>query len=122
MNVQLPLGIALERGASFTTFWPAGNEAALAALQERSDTNLYLWGERATGKTHLLQAACAAAGAGRAAYLPCAELERFVPQVIEGWESLGLVCLDDVHLIAGRREWEHAVFTLYEALRENGGR
>jgi len=34
------------------------------------------------------------------------------PQVIDGWEQFSLVCLDDIEVIAGRADWEEAVFHL----------
>lgn len=35
--------------------------------------------------------------------------------------TLDLVCLDNLHAIAGHPEWERALFGFYEALRSKGG-
>ncbi|KKW67993.1 hypothetical protein AAV94_07425 [Lampropedia cohaerens] len=69
---QLVLDIGIVPEASFARFLPAGNEAALQALQQgvarqiaqasqppsaqAANAPVYLWGGPGTGKTHLLQA------------------------------------------------------------------
>ena len=67
------LRVRLRDWARFETFVAGPNAAALAAIAA-SDADaprvVWLWGRAGTGKTHLLQAACAAAGerGGAAAY------------------------------------------------------
>lgn len=128
MTLQLPLGLALRDSATFDNFISEGNAALIAALRESiggaSPSPLFLWGAPGTGKTHLLQAAChAGAREGLAvAYLPVRELLGPGPGVIEGMESFDLVCVDDVGAIGGDAAWEQALFTLFNGLRETGGR
>lgn len=122
MTRQLPLGVNLRDGAAFANFLPGPNAAAVACLRAGEEPLVYLWGAGGTGKSHLLQAACAAAGQdGRpAAYLPLDG--GFAPEVLAGWENLPLVCLDDLQAVAGRMAWERALFNLCNGLREQGGR
>jgi len=125
---QLPLGVQLRVTSRFATFQPDGNEAALAELEQcaaRSGPRAaWIWGPAGCGKTHLLQAACAAAGEQglSAAYVPLATLAAQGPAAIAGYELLDLVCLDEVDRVAGAADWERALFLLYNELLEGGGR
>lgn len=118
MSAQLPLGIRLDQGASFASYLPAANAAALDATRRAADDGgfVYLWGESGSGRSHLLQAAVRAAheAGRRAAYLPLASL---APAALEGLESVELVALDDLEAVARDHAWERALFVAYEALR-----
>jgi DnaA-homolog protein len=119
---QLPLAVRLRDFAVFDTFEPGPNGPVLAVLADPSaiGPSLWLWGAPGSGKSHLLQAACAAHPP--AAYLPAGELLAVGPDALEGWTDRTLVCVDDIDLLAGRREWELAAFSLFNRLREGGGR
>src|SRR5437016_4141019 len=41
---------------------------------------------------------------------------------INWFESLSLICIDDLHVIANIPEWEEAVFHLYNRIYDTGGR
>jgi len=128
MQTQLPLGIGLPDSAVFATYHPGANAAAVATVKQTAsragERVVYLHGVRGTGKTHLLQAACAAAtnDGQRAALLPLAEVARLAPGMIEGWAQFDLVCVDDLQCVAGHREWELALFELYNAMQSSGVR
>lgn len=121
---QLPLGITLPDSASFSNFLPGDNAAVLASLQSLTEPLIYIWGKPGTGKTHLLQATCAATLEHEqpTAWLPLQRAAEFTPDILAGWENLPLVCLDDIHAVAGQAPWEQAMFNLYNGLRERGGR
>ena len=38
--------------------------------------------------------------------------------MLDGLENIDLVCLDDIQLIAGNKEWQQAVFDLYNRMVE----
>jgi len=120
---QLALRLALPDSATFGNFQVGANGALLHALHGE-EPFVYLWGSVGTGKSHLLQAACHAAAAAGAApvYLPLRDLIGTDPEVFDGLETAGLVCLDDVDAIAGRTDWEPALFHLYNRVRDGGGR
>ena len=123
---QLPLGLRLADRAVFDTFWPQGNEQLLAHLRGvasgASRGTTWLAGAHASGKSHLLQASCALAPAPRrCGYFPLQQLAALGPAALEGLPRLDLVCLDDVHGVAGQPEWERALFGLYRELEECGG-
>lgn len=111
---QLPLALALAAHASFGTF-VAGRAAAAVEharqLARGGGDTLWLWGPRASGKTHLLQAACRAASQAdrRAMYVP---LRDATPAMLADLEHLELLALDDVDTVAGDPSWERALFVL----------
>lgn len=119
---QLPLAVRLRDFAVFDTFEPGPNGAIVALLQDPSAAGpaAWIWGPPGSGKTHLLQAACAASPA--AAYLPAGELLGAGPAVLDGWDDRALVCIDDIDRLAGKADWELAAFTLFNRLWERGGR
>ncbi len=121
---QLPLQVTLNDSASLANFIPGGNHEVMAALQDAAQPLIYLWGAPASGKTHLLQAVCQAAAQQdlQSAYLPLAQIRELSTTVFDGLEQLALICLDDVHAIAGHPEWERALFHLYNRVRDSGAR
>jgi DnaA-homolog protein len=114
---QLALGVRLRADAVFESFWAGPNGEALAALRAPSTMPLWLWGARGSGKTHLLQAACAAAGAS-AAYFPLARSHALPPEALAGFERTRVLCLDDVDAVAGDAAWERALFELFNEAAE----
>ncbi len=124
---QLPLGVRWRDSSVFATFVRGPNALAVDALESRDPQRaacIWLWGGVATGKSHLLQAACALAGdlGEPAAYFPMRERAQFAPDSLAGCEQLPLVCLDDVAQIAGDAAWNRALFNLYNGLMEHQGR
>ena len=109
---QLALGVRLRAAAVFESFAPGLNTELLAALRSQGPAPLWLWGSHGSGKTHLLQAACAAAG-GTAAYFPLDRSSALPPEALVGFERCRVLCLDDVDAVAGDLAWEQALFRLY---------
>ncbi len=123
---QLPLGLKLADRAVFASFLPARNAEAVAHAQRlaRGECagSTWLCGAAGAGKTHLLQAICAAAGERRrAGYVPLAQLADLGSGVLEGMEQLDCLCLDDLDRVAGRPEWELRIFGLLRATEDAGG-
>jgi DnaA family protein len=125
MTTQLPLGLRWPRRQRFEHFHAGGNAAALAAAQllatQPGAPWLYLSGAVGSGKSHLLMATCQAAHeAGfTVQYLPLKHLrEHFM--AIRGVAGSQLIALDDVDVVAGEREAEHALFDLYNRARAEG--
>lgn len=74
---QLLLDFTQAPAPTFANFVPGGNAELACAVEaavrgEISERVMYLWGEPAAGKTHLLKAFAAASG-GRARYVPAAD-------------------------------------------------
>ncbi len=121
---QMALPLKLADHAVFGSFVTAGNEVPVAALRDiaaGADASAFLWGARATGKSHLLQALCAEAG-DESVYVPLRELGAAGPAAIEGLDRRGIVCIDDLDCVAGNADWEMGLFRLYNDLQAHAGR
>ena len=124
---QLPLALRLAPEATFETYHAGPNAQAVAALRRLAagggEGLVYLHGPPGTGKSHLLQAACRAAGEGAAVWLPLEALARGAgPGALAGLERLGLVCLDGLEAVAGVEAWERALVGLMAASGASGTR
>lgn len=123
---QFTLGVALGEAHTFANFVPGRNQPAMAALRQLSGGAcgplVYLWGVAGSGKTHLLEAACAEAadGGSATAYVPLKSHAELDPDILAGLDSARLVCIDDIQAIAGLSLWEEALFHLYNQA-ESGG-
>lgn len=134
MSRQLHLDVRLKDELSFDNYFTARNREPVAGLQAilgrlhlgqpAADRLLFFWGERGSGKTHLMQAACRLAEQSANvsfAYVPLAMAQEVSPDMLEGLEGIKLVCIDDIEQICGRLDWEKALFALVERLREATG-
>ena len=52
-------------------------------------------------------------------YLPLKQAADFTPEICEGLESADVICIDDIDVIAGNKDWEIALFNLYNRIRDN---
>jgi len=125
MTLQLPLALTWPDSATFDNFYPEGNAQVLACLEEmtqsKSQKCVYLQGSNGVGLSHLLYAACHAMQqqGGTAAYLSFKN-PQLAPQMLEGMENLSLLCWDDIECVAGKREWEEALFHCYNRAQTTG--
>ncbi len=128
MTTQLPLNFQLRDDATLESFCVGKNDELVEMLRREAEgvgePFIYFWGNEAVGKTHLLQAVCHAASKNTlsAFYVPLREEATLLPGMLQGLEELSLVCLDDIDCVAGKPEWEEAVFHLFNRLQAKGGR
>lgn len=125
---QLTLPFALRPDKTFDTFVEGSGELVRQTLERAArgggEQFVFLWGGPGTGKTHLLEAGCRAAaqsGAG-SVLIPLDHGAHLCPDVLNGLDRLGLVCLDGLQAVAGNAGWEQASFNLYNRCRETGTR
>jgi DnaA-homolog protein len=114
---QLALGIRLRADAVFESFAPGPNSEVIAALRTPDSPPLWLWGAGGSGKTHLLQAVCSAAG-DAAAYFPLVRALALPPEALTGFERSQVLCIDDVDAVAADPVWEEALFRLFNEAAE----
>ena len=114
---QLALGVRLRVDAVFDSYWSGPNAEIVAALQTPSAVPIWLWGAHGSGKTHLLQAVCAAAGEA-AAYFPVSRSLALPLEALAGFERSRVLCVDDVDAVAGEGAWERALFRLFNDAAE----
>jgi DnaA family protein len=122
---QLALPLRLADHAVFASFLESGNESLVSTLNEfargsADGHGCWIWGAPSTGKTHLLQAACEAAG-DRSVYIPLPLFAATGPAILEGLANRELVCIDDFDSIAGDGDWEMALFELCNQAFDAGG-
>ena len=121
---QIPLNLQLRAEATFDNFVSAGNESLIFTLCSSDEHYIYIWGEEASGRSHLLQALCHQAYqlGESAAFIPLRDDDISEPDILTGLETLDLVCIDDLQVIAGNTQWEIALFNLFNQVKETGGR
>ena len=122
---QLPLELKLQPHASFESYIAGSNTAAVEHVESvaRGDRfeSVWLYGPPKTGKSHLLAAACRAAGECglRAMYLGLESARD--PEMLRQLDAIDLVALDDVRRAAGDSNWEVSLFALLDARLQHGG-
>jgi DnaA family protein len=126
--MQLPLAIQISDSASFENFLCPDDAFLIASLEklavEDSRAVIYLWGASGSGKTHLLQAVCRQASEANmlASYLPLAELISLPVAMLEGMESMAVICVDDLQYLRDNPDWQQGLFNLFNRVYEQGGR
>ncbi len=129
MARQLTLSVSLPDAASFDNFYSAGNEELVAALRhfavtvDKAPTVMHVFGSPGCGKTHLMHAAVRLSReSGQTVHhLPMREKGIGV-SIMEQVEGVGLVYIDDIDVITGRRDVERALFQLFERAQDSAGR
>lgn len=127
ISPQLTLGLSLRDEATFENFIPGENAEMVTELKNtangQGERRIYLCGTRGFGCSHLLQACCHHAHQHQlsSVYVPLSQAASLTPDILLGLESLALVCIDDLHVVAGHREWEEAIFHLYNRVYDAGG-
>ena len=121
---QLLLPFPLRPSARFETFVAGKNKILLDILQTSNNGQdltapVWVWGESGCGKTHLLQAFCAATEK-KAIYLPLNDLKKS-PEILQGLSSLDIVALDDIDIVVGDSDWDQALFSIFNGLWTEGG-
>jgi DnaA family protein len=119
---QLPLNIKLDQEVTTESFLVGKNQVLLEYLSQlttvHSEEFIYLWGEPGSGKSHLLQAVANQNPAESVIYLPLSEVG-LAPEMLQGLSAFSYVCIDDIDAVAGDRQWEEALFHLYNQLKDN---
>ncbi|MBU2976786.1 DnaA regulatory inactivator Hda [Alteromonas sp. C1M14] len=140
--MQLPLPVTLPTDETFDSFIYGDNGAvvnllislseqgaqwrnatALSALSKSRLPGVAITGGAGRGKSHLLYAFChqLANKNIRHIYLNMENIPAWSPAILDGLECLPFICLDNIHVIAGHREWEEAVFHFINRIVDNQG-
>ena len=126
---QLSLNIKLDDQATFSNFFaPRGSNQHLASmlLQDERQQVAVIVGNSGVGLSHLLQAACQPspfAPVNNAIYLPLTDLQQYPPElVLEGLQASTLVCLDDLHKVSAKADWQTPLFNFFNECKQSGTR
>ena len=81
---------------------------------DNQNNQIYIWGDKSFGKSHLLYAACNYFGEKnkKCVYLPLSENKKFEPDILDGFDNYDLVCIDNIDLIFQKEDWEYSFFVL----------
>jgi len=121
---QFPLMLGPKQSTTLNNFIPGRNSQAISEIKGCARKNegryIYLWGPNGSGKSHLITAAAKEADEnGHAvAYIPLDHASELSPGILANIEQMELICLDDIHAIAGIPVWEEALFHLFNRTRE----
>jgi DnaA family protein len=120
---QLILKLQPDTSSVFENYYTGKNEPLINEISSvekiSSLQQVFIWGGKNLGKSHLLQATCSRfSSEGRnSVYLPMKEIKLHNTSIIDGLESISLICIDDISEICGNRKWELAVFNLINSVR-----
>ncbi|MEO7916160.1 MAG: DnaA regulatory inactivator Hda, partial [Dokdonella sp.] len=123
-----PLALRWPANQTFDDFLEsAGNVLALSAIRRsamESAAWIFVAGPAASGKTHLLTAACVAANAAgcTAQYLSLSALGADRAAAIRAFGGSDLLAIDNIDSIAGDGVAEHALFDLYNRCKGEGAK
>ncbi len=123
---QAPL--ALERGTdfSFENFHVGENRLLVEILRNLAngaERQVYLWGAGNSGKTHLLNACHRAELARhRKSFYLSLDGEPVSTAVFDALDGVDVICIDNLHGVAGKPDWEIALFNLINDSRASGAR
>lgn len=123
---QLPLDIELHSDATFANFMVGENQLLLQKLEaicQGESEFIYVYSEPGHGRSHLLQALTHAYSEQNPdkliAYLPL-ENSMLVPQMLDGLVAFDCVSLDGIEKVIADKDWQTAIFNLYNQLKEQG--
>ncbi len=121
---QYSLDVALRSFATFDTFVNSNENELLLLLKDltkltHEPRQIFIWGASQTGKTHLLQSVCNLTinTNQKAFYVSFKDLVDIDSNILKDLHQLDIVCLDDVDIILGKKEWDLALFQLINELR-----
>ena len=122
MTGQLNLPLRLSDSASFDNFYPIGNEEVVEVVRSvtkrtNDKPSLFIHGPPGSGKSHLLQALSrlTVEEHGLNVYVP-AGASGVSPDLVSQLNADTVVCLDDLELIVGDREWEEGIREVFLTL------
>ena len=123
LSSQLPFDFALHNEFTFNNYLLTGlNDELVNSLQaEILPENFYfIWGVSGSGKSHLLQAACALHE--NSVYLPLQLFYSYGMEVLDGLHQMDFICIDDVQLVLGDVLWEEKLFSLFNSCQATNSR
>lgn len=123
---QIPLHFEFRANQTFGDFFPGGNGEMINHLHHciagSGEPFVFLWGGAGLGKSHLLHACCHEAQKRNLSsfYFDFANSEKADPDLLKGLEDCDLVCFDNIEHMAGKPDWEIALFNFFNQHRDLG--
>ncbi len=122
---QQTLPFAFDVAPGFDNFQVGENKLAfelLSGLQADAQIRqVYLWGGRQSGKTHLLMATHKHwLVSGSKSFYISLDSSQYTATLLDGLDGYDLVVLDNIHKVAKQSDWELGLFNLINYCRERG--
>ena len=127
-STQLVLDLKLRESYSFNNFITGDNSLLVDLLKQLTSTGgeqqIVVWGDKFTGKSHLLQAVCQAASGEKltSTYLPLKQIIQYSVEALDSLEKIDIVCIDDIQMVSHEPDWQKNIFDLINRMREAGKR
>lgn len=128
--MQLLLPVTIQSSQTFANFveGAGANGLVCSSLQsyiESSDFKVaIIVGPESSGKSHLLSACCNFANQNNQSSMlvPLEQVADLSPDVIDGLDNVEVICIDNLDLVAGKANWETAIFNLFNVLQQNNSK
>ncbi len=126
MAEQLPVNFEFRANQTFKDFFSGSNQEIIDHLRKCAtgdgEQQIFVWGKKGLGKSHLLQACCHHAHQQQqsAFYFALSPDELPDPALLSGLDKFDLVCLDNIEHIVGDPVWEQAFFNFFNQHRSSG--
>ena len=125
---QMSLGLSLNNGFQFSNFFATESTLLLLAAlkniaEQPSDDFILVSGSEQSGKTHLLLATYHRAQQFQinSGYLPLEEFVQYSPEdSLTIYADTSLLLIDGVEHVANDKEWQKALFDLYNRRKDAG--
>ncbi len=125
--MQLLLPVTYNSTQTFSSFVESEGLTGLLINElqrgiESDEFNAYfLAGQHGVGCTHLLNACChhADLNGKSSILLPMEQVLNAEPELIDGLETVDVICIDNIHLATLSDEWQTALFNLFNALQQS---
>jgi DnaA family protein len=127
MEYQFYLPVNTSDQVSFETFITGSkNKQLIKSLKEITEPLsdmpflFYLFGEKGSGKSHLLMSLCQTANELQqaAVYIDLQQHNQLTPDILSDLEATSIICLDGLEHIASSYEWQEAIFDLINRVNE----
>lgn len=126
---QLTLDLNLADKFDFSSFCVGSNAWGVEILKNmaacQGERLVFVWGVRGVGRTHILNAVCHEASLHQhlSVYFSLSDfVTQSHPGVLSEIAHIPIICIDDLQCVAGHSQWEEALFSLYNDVRDRGGR
>lgn len=122
---QLLLDLNLPEHQDFDDFVVGPNAEAVRAVenwsQGKGEAYISLWGNKASGKSHLLEAACKTAQnqGHQVFYLSLQPSFRPDPEILQALAEVQLLAIDDLDYVQQLPDWQPQLYHLFNQIKAN---
>lgn len=127
---QIVLDVELPDEQTFSSFVTGDNPLTISHCETLVDNEAgqsspfltFLSGPKGAGKSHLMVSMChRASELGLSQFYLCLEQKMELPaDILHSLEYVDVLCIDNIHLLATKKDWQLALFDLINRIKETG--